>query len=57
MSPSGEVKVDLSMKTSVTGLYAVGDMRIAAPKQVVSAAGDGAVAALQAISYVDEHFH
>ncbi|MDD4854740.1 MAG: FAD-dependent oxidoreductase [Sulfuricurvum sp.] len=57
MSPSGEVIVDLSMKTSVAGLYAVGDMRIAAPKQVVSAAGDGAVAALQAISYVDEHFH
>jgi thioredoxin reductase (NADPH) len=45
------------MKKSVAGLYAAGDMRIAAPKQVVSAAGDGAVAALQAISYVDEHFH
>jgi thioredoxin reductase (NADPH) len=29
-------------------------MRLSAPKQVVSAAGDGAVAALQAISYVDE---
>jgi len=57
MTPSGEVIVDLSMKTSVAGLYAAGDMRIAAPKQVVSAAGDGAVAALQAISYVDEHFH
>jgi thioredoxin reductase (NADPH) len=50
----GEVVVDISMNTSVPGLYAVGDMRIAAPKQVVSAAGDGAVAALQAISYVDE---
>lgn len=50
----GEVVVDISMKTSVAGLFAAGDMRIAAPKQVVSAAGDGAVAALQAISYVDE---
>ncbi|HEY9203417.1 MAG TPA: FAD-dependent oxidoreductase, partial [Sulfurimonas sp.] len=50
----GEVIVDISMKTSVEGLFAAGDMRIAAPKQVVSAAGDGAVAALQAISYVDE---
>lgn len=57
MTPSGEVKVDLSMRTSVAGLYATGDMREAAPKQVVCAAGDGAVAALQAISYVDEHFH
>jgi len=50
----GEVIVDISMKTSVHGLFAAGDMRLSAPKQVVSAAGDGAVAALQAISYVDE---
>jgi len=54
MNKAGEVIVDISMKTSVAGLYATGDMRIAAPKQVVSAAGDGAVAALQTISYVDE---
>lgn len=55
MTPWGEVKVDLSMKTSVAGLYAAGDMRESAPKQVVCAAGDGAVAALQAIAYVDGH--
>jgi len=54
VNDKGEVIVDISMKTSVEGLFAAGDMRIAAPKQVVSAAGDGAVAALQAISYVDE---
>jgi thioredoxin reductase (NADPH) len=54
MNEQGQVIVDISMKTSVAGLFAAGDMRIAAPKQVVSAAGDGAVAALQAISYVDE---
>ena len=54
MNKQGEVIVDISMKTSTAGLYATGDMRIAAPKQVVSAAGDGAVAALQVISYVDE---
>lgn len=54
MNEQGQVIVDLSMKTSVAGLFATGDMRIAAPKQVVSAAGDGAVAALQAIAYVDE---
>ncbi len=54
MNDQGQVIVDLSMKTSVAGLFATGDMRIAAPKQVVSAAGDGAVAALSAIAYVDE---
>jgi len=54
MNKQGEVIVNISMATSTPGLYATGDMRIAAPKQVVSAAGDGAVAALQVISYVDE---
>ncbi len=54
MNDQGQVIVDISMNTSIAGLFATGDMRIAAPKQVVSAAGDGAVAALQAISYVDE---
>lgn len=54
VNDQGQVIVDLSMKTSVPGLFATGDMRIEAPKQVVCAAGDGAVAALSAISYVDE---
>lgn len=54
MNEQGQVIVNISMATSVPGLYATGDMRIAAPKQVISAAGDGAVAALQVISYVDE---
>ena len=50
----GEVIVDLSMKTSAKGLFAAGDIRIFAPKQVVCAAGDGATAALSAISYLGE---
>ncbi|NLC27635.1 MAG: thioredoxin-disulfide reductase, partial [Campylobacteraceae bacterium] len=41
MSESGEVVVDLSMKTNIEGLFAAGDIRIEAPKQVVCAAGDG----------------
>ena len=54
MNDWGQVIVDLSMKTSVPGLFAAGDMRIEAPKQVVSAAGDGSVAALQVISFIQE---
>jgi len=54
MNEWGQVIVDLSMRTSVEGLYAAGDMRIEAPKQVVCAAGDGATAALQVISYIQE---
>jgi thioredoxin reductase (NADPH) len=57
LNEQGQVVVDLTMKTSTPGLFAAGDMRIQSPKQVVSAAGDGAVAALSAIAYVDELLH
>ena len=53
MTEWGEVKVNLKMETSTPGLYASGDMRQDAPKQVVSAAGDGATAGISAIGYVD----
>jgi len=55
VSDSGEVIVDLSMKTSIPGLFAAGDIRIRAPKQVVCAAGDGATAALAAMAYLENH--
>ena len=54
MSDSGQVIVDLKMNTNVKGLFVAGDLRIDAPKQVVSAAGDGSIAALQVLSYVQE---
>jgi thioredoxin reductase (NADPH) len=54
LNEQGQVIVDLSMKTSLKGLFAVGDLRIEAPKQVVCAAGDGATAALGVISYIQE---
>ncbi len=50
VNAQGEVIVDLGMRTSVEGLFAAGDIRIEAPKQVVCAAGDGAVAALQVVA-------
>ncbi len=53
VNEAGEVIVDLRMKTSTPGLYAAGDIRIDAPKQVVAAAGDGAVAGVNVIHYVD----
>ena len=52
LNESGEVIVDLRMRTSVSGLYAAGDIRIDAPKQVVCAAGDGATAAVNIIEYL-----
>lgn len=49
----GSIKVDLNMQTNIAGLFAAGDIRIDAPKQVVCAAGDGATAALQAIKFLE----
>jgi thioredoxin reductase (NADPH) len=54
MNDWGQVVVDLNMNTSVPGLYVAGDLRINAPKQVVSAAGDGSIAALQVLGYIQE---
>jgi thioredoxin reductase (NADPH) len=54
MEEDGSVWVDLNMRTSLSGLFAVGDIRKDAAKQVVCAAADGAVAALQAVKYIDE---
>jgi len=54
LSSYGEVVVDLEMKSSLDGLFAAGDLRIKAPKQVVCAASDGATAALGAIAYLEK---
>ena len=47
-----EVIVNLKMRTNVPGLYAAGDVRIDAAKQVVCAAADGATAAVDIIEYL-----
>ena len=53
MCEDGSVCVDLSMKTSIEGLFAVGDIRKDSVKQVICSAGDGAVSALQAVKYLE----
>ena len=40
------------MKTTLEGLYAAGDVRENSVKQVITAAGDGATAALNVVKYV-----
>lgn len=52
VNEQAEVVVDLKMRTSVPGLYAAGDVRIEAAKQVVCAAADGATAAVDIIEYL-----
>ncbi|DAB34223.1 MAG: thioredoxin reductase [Sulfurospirillum sp.] len=53
LDANGNVIVDLKMHTSLKGLFAAGDIRCEASKQVVCAAGDGATAGIQALEYVN----
>lgn len=51
--PDGYVQVTPWMETSVPGLFAVGDLRIDAARQVATAAGDGVTAAIAADRYLE----
>ncbi|MDR1452100.1 MAG: FAD-dependent oxidoreductase [Helicobacteraceae bacterium] len=53
MNDRGEALIDLKMRSSLEGLFAAGDIRAEASRQVVCAAGDGATAALSAIEYLE----
>lgn len=48
----GHAQVDLSMRTAAPGLFVVGDLRMEAARQLVSACGDGATAAIAAEAYL-----
>ena len=50
----GYIKVDNNMHTNLEGIYACGDIVNKNIKQVISACGDGALAALEAIKYVNK---
>jgi len=48
----GFIITDENMETSVPGLFAVGDCRVTPLRQVATAVGDGAIAAMKAEEYV-----
>lgn len=51
---TGSIITNLRMETNIRGLYAAGDVRATPFRQVVTAAGDGAIAAHCASQYIDE---
>lgn len=55
MDPAGYVITDDNMNTNIPGVYVVGDVRQKFLRQVVTATGDGAIAAMQAEKYLHEH--
>jgi thioredoxin reductase (NADPH) len=53
LDEAGYIVTDQRMESSVPGLFAVGDVRATPFRQVITAAGDGAVAAHCAAAYID----
>lgn len=51
----GYIKTDENMHTNIPGVFAAGDIRVKSLRQVVTAAADGAIAAMQAEHYVSNH--
>jgi len=54
LDKDGYIITDMIMATSIPGLYAAGDVRSGAFRQVITACADGAVAAHNAAGYIDE---
>jgi thioredoxin reductase (NADPH) len=52
LDSTGHVVVDAHLQSSVPGVFAAGDIRQFSSRQLVSAAGDGATAALSAARYL-----
>ncbi len=51
----GQIKVNANCETNVPGLYAAGDVTDVPFKQIVIAAGQGCIAALSAVQYLNRH--
>ena len=56
MDNGGHIYVNDWMETNVPGIFAAGDVRVNSARQVVSAAGDGATAAIRADHYITDTF-
>ncbi len=54
LNQKGEIEIDLSGKTSKAGIFAAGDCTNAPYKQIITAAGAGAAAALSAFKYLSK---
>ncbi|MCK5779846.1 MAG: thioredoxin-disulfide reductase [Psychrilyobacter sp.] len=56
MDDWGYIKTDDEMRTNIEGVFAAGDIRPKALRQVVTATADGAIAATLAEKYMEEKF-
>ena len=51
---NGYIRTDDNMHTNIPGVFAAGDIRVKSLRQVVTAAADGAIAAMQVEKYLAE---
>jgi thioredoxin reductase (NADPH) len=57
LDPEGYVLTDSDCRTSIPGVFAAGDVRKKILKQIATAVGDGAIAAIVTEKYLDELAH
>ena len=50
----GHIKTDINLQTSEKGIFAAGDIRANSASQLISSAGDGATAAINAKKYISK---
>lgn len=56
LTEDGFIKSDESCHTNIDGIFVAGDIRDKKVRQLVTAASDGAVAAIEAVNYINEEF-
>lgn len=57
MDESGYIITDEDMRTNIPGVFAAGDCRVKSLRQVITAASDGAIAAIQAEKYIENELN
>jgi thioredoxin reductase (NADPH) len=55
MTAQGYIVTDMQMRTNIEGVYAAGEVMDPHYRQVVTSAGMGAAAAIQATRFLEEH--
>jgi len=54
-NPAGWVETDTEMKTSIPGVFAIGDVRNKDLRQITTAVGEGGIAGQQVYKYIEEN--
>ena len=56
LTEDGFIKSDELCHTNIEGIFVAGDIREKKIRQLVTAASDGAVAAIEAVNYINDNY-